>query len=242
MIGIDIMFHTTAIQKKSFTSRRTIARLLLAGTAAMLISGCSSLEKDNVIVGSLPDDYRTNHPITIDQTEKTFDLVVASNANAPTNDQLRSVDGFLASYGDNGSGPITLILPLGSGNQAAAGIVGRKLARYISGKKAGKAGVTTVFYHAPSKQALAPIRISYQALVASTNKCGLWPKDLATTYQNKHYENFGCAYQNNLAAQIANPNDLQGPRKPTEIDATNRARIIGDYQSGNSDFSPTINY
>lgn len=236
------MFQTTAIQNKRFATRRAVARLLIAGATAVLISGCTSMEKENTITGSLPDDYRINHPIAITQTNKTFDLTVATNANAPTEDQVRSLDGFLEAYQNNGSGPITLMLPLGSSNQAAAGIVGRKLASAISKTKAGSAGVTTVFYHAPADQAIAPIRITYLALVAATNQCGLWPKDLTYTFKNKHYENFGCAYQNNLAAQIANPNDLQGPRKQTEIDATNRQKVIGDYQNGDSGFNPTINY
>ena len=50
---------------------------------------------------------------------------------------------------------------------------------------------------------------------AQTDKCGRWPEDILETSENKHYANFGCSYQNNLAAQIANPADLLGPRKQT---------------------------
>jgi pilus assembly protein CpaD len=67
-------------------------------------------------------------------------------------------------------------------------------------------------------------------MTAQTNKCGRWPEDIADTTDNKHYANFGCSYQNNLAAQIANPADLLGPRKMTEIDAANRDRVIEVYQ------------
>lgn len=236
------MSQKNTIRNKGFAIRRVAARIVLATATAALVSSCSMTGQDNVTVGSVPDDYRTNHPITIQEKEATFDLVVAGNANAPTKDQLSSVDGFLSSYQNNGSGPITLLLPLGSGNQAAAGIVGKKLARYISGTKAGRSGVTTVFYHAQSNQALAPIRIAYRSLVAGTNQCGQWPKDLTDTKDNKHYENFGCAYQNNLAAQIANPNDLQGPRKQSEIDATNRSNVIDAYKSGETGFTPDVSY
>jgi len=227
---------------KSKAARRIVARFVLTTAVAAFISGCSMTSQDGYTVGSIPDDYRTNHPITIQEKEASFDLVVAGNANAPTDEQIRSVDGFLDAYRNNGSGPITLLLPLGSSNQAAAGVVGRKLAKYISGTHAGRSGVTTVFYHAQSGQALAPIRIAYRALVAATNQCGQWPTDLTDTKDNKHYENFGCAYQNNLAAQIANPNDLQGPRKQSEIDATNRSNVIGTYQSGESSFAPDVTY
>ena len=78
---------------------------------------------------------------------------------------------------------------------------------------------------------------------AHTDRCGRWPDDLLETTENKHYANFGCSYQNNLAAQVANPADLLGPRKQTEIDAENRDRVINVYrQSGNGATSGEIDY
>ena len=56
-------------------------------------------------------------------------------------------------------------------------------------------------------------------------------RHLATTSENKHYADFGCSYQNNLAAQIANPADLLGPRKLSEVDAENRSAVIDTYRS-----------
>jgi pilus assembly protein CpaD len=65
---------------------------------------------------------------------------------------------------------------------------------------------------------------------AQTDKCGRWPEDLLETSENKHYADFGCSYQNNLAAQMANPADLIGPRKQTPIDAANRSAVIDVYR------------
>ena len=60
---------------------------------------------------------------------------------------------------------------------------------------------------------------------------GRWPEDmLANTTDNKHYANFGCASQNNLAAQIANPGDLIAPRGMTSIDAERRSVVIEAYR------------
>ena len=60
--------------------------------------------------------------------------------------------------------------------------------------------------------------------------------------ENKHWANFGCSYQNNLAAQVANPHDLIGPRRPTEIDAEKRGVAIDDYQTSVSDWAPETEY
>src|SRR5690606_23587482 len=50
------------------------------------------------------------------------------------------------------------------------------------------------------------------------------------TYENRQYSNFGCSYQNNLAAQIANPSYLLTPRRMTPSDMANRGAAIGAYQ------------
>ena len=86
------------------------------------------------------------------------------------------------------------------------------------------------------------MRVSYFNVRAMTNKCGRWPDDLTQTSENKHYANFGCSYQNNLAAQVANPNDLVGPRRPSEVDAEKRGVVIDDYRNDAGSWSPTTSY
>ena len=77
----------------------------------------------------------------------------------------------------------------------------------------------------------APVRLAFFAITAQTGPCGEWPEDLVVnTMENKNYQNFGCASQANLAAQIANPMDLVQPRGMTEIDAARRSIVIKDYR------------
>ena len=80
-------------------------------------------------------------------------------------------------------------------------------------RKSGVASgnIITATYSAAGVDGTAPIRLSYRAMSAGTEPCGKWSGDLGDTTQNKHYENFGCASQNNLAAMVANPSDLLGP-------------------------------
>ena len=90
-------------------------------------------------------------------------------------------------------------------------------------------------YQAGSAEVSAPVRVTYTAMRAQTDKCGRWPEDiLQIPARTSTTPNFGCSYQNNLAAQIANPADLLGPRKQTPIDAANRDAVIGEYQNGAS--------
>jgi pilus assembly protein CpaD len=92
-------------------------------------------------------------------------------------------------------------------------------------------------YQAGPEERAAPVRLSFSAMRAHTDRCGRWPDDVLNNAENKHYANFGCAYQNNLAAQIANPSDLLGPRKMTEMNAVRRTNSITDYENRATDWS-----
>lgn len=74
---------------------------------------------------------------------------------------------------------------------------------------------------------------------ARVQQCGEWPKDLARTGQNDQYENFGCAQQNNIAAMVANPQDLIRPRAPTPSDPMRRSKIIDNYRTGTATSAAT---
>lgn len=67
---------------------------------------------------------------------------------------------------------------------------------------------------------------------AHVQGCGYWPEDLTKTSRNEQYANFGCAQQNNIAAMVANPKDLQRPRKQTPADATRRSKVFDNYRQG----------
>ncbi len=57
----------------------------------------------------------------------------------------------------------------------------------------------------------APVIVSYNQFVAEVPQCGGW-RNLTQTNDNRAYENFGCAVTANMAAQVANPEDLITPR------------------------------
>ena len=54
---------------------------------------------------------------------------------------------------------------------------------------------------------------------------------------NRQYHNFGCAYQNNIAAQIADPADLIGPRAQTPVDAEQRGQVMKRYREKFTDLN-----
>ncbi|OCW58073.1 CpaD family pilus assembly protein [Hoeflea olei] len=197
----------------------------------LFLSGCAGYGPSSITVGSIPDDYRTNHPIIVAEKEHSFDLPVGSGDRKLTVAMREAVRGVASNYRANASGAVRIIAPSGSLDAGAAQRMAGEVAEVLRSEGIPRDRIITSYYQAGSGGDAAPIRISYLAITASTNECGRWPEDmLANSADNKHYANFGCASQNNLAAQIANPGDLLNPRGSTAIDATRRANAIDAYR------------
>lgn len=211
---------------RSQVCRRAVPALVVV--VAALLAGCA--QRDSITVGAIPDDYRTNHPIVIAEKNQKIDLPVGAGDRGMTGSQRDTLLGFLDGYDKSAAPTLTIQVPSGSANEVAATAAARDFARLAvaSGVKRNRIVVTS--YQSVSAEASAPIRVAYISVKAQTDKCGRWPEDLVDTSENKHYADFGCSYQNNLAAQMANPTDLLGPRKPANIDPANRSQAIEIYQ------------
>ncbi|MBN9053419.1 MAG: pilus assembly protein [Shinella sp. 65-6] len=222
------------------TTRAKNGRILaLAAMAALTVAlaGCA----DRRATGSLPDDYRTRHPIVVGEQERTIDIPVATGASELTRGQSEVIAGFASGYSAESSGMFRIILPRGARNDAATSLAGRQIRKLLARHGIPARKVMIENYSAGDPAEAAPIRLSYFAITASTQACGQWPEDLAlNTFENKNYYNFGCATQNNLAAQIADPNDLLGPRRMTPADATQRGKALERYRGAYTELKDNI--
>jgi pilus assembly protein CpaD len=202
---------------------------LLAVAVTALLAGCA--QRDSITVGAIPDDYRTNHPIVIAEKNQKIDLPVGAGDRGMTGSQRDTLLGFLDSYDKSAAPTLTIQVPSGSANEVAATAAARDFGRLAIAAGVKRNRIVITSYQAASSEVSSPVRVAFVAVRAQTDKCGRWPADLLETSENKHYADFGCSYQNNLAAQVANPNDLIGPRKQSEIDAENRGAVIDVYRA-----------
>lgn len=224
---------------KSAARSRTV--IMASLMTAALASGCVFAKRDHITVGSVPDDYRTNHPIVLQEREQVLDLPVGSSDVHLSTNQKGAVDGLASAYASGGTGPVTILVPAGSANEAAAKRIAGQIEAHLNKRKVANGYITMERYRAGASE-IAPIRLSYRSVVAQTGKCGRWPEDILATHENKHYANFGCSYQNNLAAQVANPSDLLGPTGTGPIDAERRSQVITDWRSGDVNLTPNTNF
>ncbi|WP_374547199.1 CpaD family pilus assembly protein [Rhodoblastus sp.] len=219
--------------------RRPLAEKLrlaaLLGLAAPL-AACSGV--DRVVTGSTgPNDYRTRHPIELKQGRADLE-VLPEVRNGELDTRTRAqVKQFAQDYRGNGSGEIGIALPQGgrSGGEARSALPGIRRALAAGGAH----GYVSVSYYPVANPTLAaPVRLSYSTIVAQTpTRCGQWPNDLASGsstigWKNEEYWNFGCASQQMMATQVADPRDLAGPAAVSPPDSHIVGRAIDAVRQG----------
>jgi pilus assembly protein CpaD len=197
-----------------------------------------------ITVGSVPDDYRTNHPIMIAEKERSLDLPVGTGDRGADTVQRGPIEGFLANYDRSAANRCWILVPAGAQTNWPPADAARDFRPHCQReRRAGEPGRDHRLIRQARPRSPRRSGVTFTAIRPRPTNAAAGPRtSTGDNRENKHYANFGCSYQNNLAAQIANPNDLLGPRKPTEIDAEKRGAVIDDYRDrGRRDFTPRTN-
>lgn len=219
---------------RSLVALRRALRLSSTLALAGLIAGCNTLGREPSVTGSVPQDgYRSRHPIVVEQSREVFDVPVNAHGT-PLSPQLRTaVENFGNDARENRVVTITMMMPKGSTNEAAAQRAGRDIIAALGDAGFAANSVTKVSYAAEGPEDAAPIRLTYPRLLARVpHRCGQWPEQVIGDTTNSDYWNFGCATQANLAAMVAEPTDLVAPSPIGKGDATRRSTIVYAYRKG----------
>jgi pilus assembly protein CpaD len=221
-----------------------LVRIAFAATLVSLVgltAGCAQLEQDLVTVNAVPDDYRTRHPIVVSQSEQVEDIVVSANARTLSLRDRSVVEDFGRRFKRSGNQNMAILVPNGSPNAAAARAVASDAVKYLQGEGISPGRIQVRHYAAAKHGDAATVRLVYSDIAASVpSQCGTWPSDIMWDSQNRNYENFGCATQHNLAAMVADPADLLGPRGESGIDAVRRTNVINDWREFGTFAQPAL--
>lgn len=222
-------------------SKVRVSAVTSAIALSLMLGGCASYQKDHFTVGSVPQDYRTKHPIVVTQSQISEDLIVTSNMKGMSFRQENVVNEFLGRFRRSGAKVIRIMLPAGSHNEAAARRVGHDIVKFMKDERIDRHQIAVSRYHASNHGDAATIRLAFDSVDAAvTSECGQWTDDLTDTTENLNYNNYGCATQNNLAEMIANPEDLLNPRGQSEIDAERRDNVINDWRGSGTGSLPSL--
>jgi pilus assembly protein CpaD len=207
--------------------RGTLAALACVSSVAL--AGCN-LTKEPMAMAP-PLDPEQAHPIVLTQAPILLEVFPVGGRIDPR-DAAR-IQEFVDRYKQLGGGRIVIGAPKGASYGQAMEDVKRDLAQ--SGLHAM---VAIGSYPAPADGVSRPIKLTYRGLEAKVaTQCGQWPTDLASGssvqgWANTAYPNYGCAYQNMLASEVADPRDLAGPHALDPADAGMRMRAITAVRAG----------
>ena len=224
----------TCVGRSSLTARAWKASAFAAlAVSTLALASCGNLRSEESLhTASVENDYRVRHPLSLAEAEHSVNIPVATGTQRLTHDIEDNIRGFAQDYKRGNSGGVMIAVPSGAVNSGAARAVVGQIRSVLIAQGIDTRKIVVSSYQAQSGGISAPVRLTFVSLTAMTNECGQWPEDLMErSSSNKNWYNFGCANQNNLAAQIANPNDLFEPRGQTPIDAQRRANAIDSYRS-----------
>jgi len=224
----------TPITPRTAAGFRPMAtKLVAASLLAAALAGCKTLEEPGAhVAGFTIIDPSQRHPIMVSQQPSSMSVRVARGSQGLTPAQQAKVAAFLERYraSDAGNSKLVISVPSGTANETAAVRAVGGMRRLINDHGFSDASIVVEPYGA--RDPAAPIQLSYLRFVAEGPECGRWTANLATDYRNLPHANFGCAQQHNLAAQVANPADLLGPRTATPSDQERRGVIMEKYAKG----------
>lgn len=217
----------------NWLSGRTV---IIAGALAIGLGACAA---DPSVTGSVPLNYRDRHPIVVTEGAEVLDIIPGGGPGGLTERQREDIRSFARMWREEGRGLVAIQLPRGGATDAAAAhSVGAVRTELTAGGVPSRA-ISTGYYSASHPSQLAPMRIVFPKLKAEiASQCGQWPENLGNSLSssmgrnNTSYTNFGCAYQKNMAAMIADPEDIVRPRAEATSSATRRAAVIGAYNAG----------
>jgi pilus assembly protein CpaD len=216
-------------------------RVRLCALAFMLLAGgCNT---DRTVTGSFSRDYTDRHPIRLTEGERSIQLLVGSGHGALTAEQRAQVTALAGAWRREGTGFLSIRVPTGTPNERAASHAVREVRSLLSASGVPPRAIVARSYRPPNPDDFGSIRIAYTRVVATAGPCGEWPEDLgasltpslqvtAPSIDNRPYWNFGCATQKNLAAAVANPEDLVQPRAETPPYASRRQQALDKYRQG----------
>uniref|UniRef100_B0SYE9 Pilus (Caulobacter type) biogenesis lipoprotein CpaD n=1 Tax=Caulobacter sp. (strain K31) TaxID=366602 RepID=B0SYE9_CAUSK len=164
------------------------------------------------------------------------EVLLVLHAEGLSANQAQALDGLLNRWLAAEAREILVSAPIGGKDADVAGRMAFAVRQRLIAMGAPPASVRVVGYDAGAGLAAAPLKVGFLRYHAQVPTCGGW-ENIAATRDNKPYDNFGCAVTANMAAQVANPEDLLSPRATTPVDSARRDTVLGKYRKGESSAS-----
>jgi pilus assembly protein CpaD len=164
-------------------------RLTLAACCALALSACGGTPTNRLMTP-------LHQPVV---THATYTLDVSAGPNGLSPGEVRRLSGWFDAMGLRYGDQVAIDDPL------ASEVTRAQIAALVDGR-----GLVLATRPALTQAALdaGVVRVSFTRASATVPGCPDWSANSETNGQNALHPNFGCAVNSNLAAMVANPDDL----------------------------------
>lgn len=190
-------------------------KFLTAAAASLALAGCGAS------LGTNTSMYSVHQPV-VERTNYAIDLA-SDGSGIPSAEQARLAEWFDAlqlGYGDRVS------IDYGGGYPSAA------TAQIVAATAADRGVI--IEKTAPVTQGQVNpgmLRVVVTRSKASVPSCPDWSTNREYNYNASNHSNYGCAINSNLAAMVADPEDLVRGRESGKLDSNSGKRAVDAYRT-----------
>jgi pilus assembly protein CpaD len=190
------------------------AKFLIAATLSLGLSGCGAMGTNTTV-------YSANQPV-VERTNYAIDVNADSSYGVSPNEKVRLsewLDALKVGYGDR------IAIDFGDSNSSAA-------AQQVVSQMATDRGILVSDTAPLTAGRVNPgtMRVIVTRSTASVPNCPNWSKTTEANYNMANHPNYGCAVNSNMAAMIADPEDLVRGSEDRKLDSNSGTKAITTYR------------
>src|SRR6266404_549121 len=145
-------------------SRALRMAVVLVGLAVML--GACKHTEDELAAASYPDDYRLRHPIAIQEADRSIVVFVGQARGGLSASQRADVMGLAQIWLREGTGAISVDVPVDTRNARAAAETFREIQALLAAAGVPPRGIVMRKYRPEDPRQLPAIRLNYPKISA----------------------------------------------------------------------------
>jgi pilus assembly protein CpaD len=191
------------------------AKFLIAATLSLGLSGCGAMGTNTTV-------YSANQPV-VERINYAIDVNADSSSGILPNEKVRLsewLDALKVGYGDR------IAIDFGDSYSSAA-------AQQVVSQMATDRGILVGDTAPLTAGRVNPgtMRVIVTRSTASVPNCPNWSKTTEANYNMANHPNYGCAVNSNMAAMIADPEDLVRGSEDRKLDSNSGTKAISAHRN-----------
>jgi pilus assembly protein CpaD len=225
------MWSNSGSQLKERSSMR--ASPWLAGLSLLALGACASDMQPDPRAAAGREPITPSEQFAIEVQPAPLELKLGPHTDGVSSTQAAALRDFIGRWNDADRGMITIKAPAHGSDPEAVYRTATGARDFLVAQGVSPEAVRIVGYDAGTDPA-APVLVGFLRYEAKGPTCGQDWENLVASYKNESYAEFGCSVTANIAAQIADPEDLLHPRAETPPDGSRRQVILEKYRQGST--------